>query len=92
MPFKSMGQITPVMPRIMRMLKTLLPMTLPMAMAERPFRAATTLVASSGSDVPPATMVSPIMASLTPSDLATWVAASTNRLLPKIRHAKPNSR
>ena len=54
-----------------------------------PFFAATTLVASSGRDVPPATIVSPITASLTPSCCATKVAESTNRLLPIINPAKP---
>ena len=71
---------------------TLLPMTLPMAMALCPLRAATTLVASSGSDVPPATMVRPITASLTPSSDATAVAPSTKRLLPTMRHAKPSTK
>ena len=62
-----------------------------MAIDERPFKAATTLVASSGREVPPATMVRPIMASLTPSDFATTEADSTNRLLPTIRQTNPNS-
>ena len=91
MPCRSIGQMTPVIPRIIRILNTLEPITLPMAIEERPFIAATTLVASSGSDVPPATMVRPIMASLTPSDLATAEADSTKRLLPTIRQASPNS-
>ena len=65
-PCMFMGEITPVTPKISKMLKTFEPNTLPMAMPLLPLRAATALVASSGSDVPPATMVSPITASLMP--------------------------
>ena len=46
MPLSCIGQITPVVPRISRMLKTLDPSTLPMAIPLLPFFAATTLVAS----------------------------------------------
>lgn len=46
-PWICIGEISPVTPRIMRMLKTLDPNTLPMAIPLSPFRAATTLVASS---------------------------------------------
>ncbi len=60
------GDIKPVKPRIINILKTLEPNTLPMAMPLSPFFAATALVASSGSEVPPATIVSPITASLIP--------------------------
>ena len=55
------------------MLKTFEPITLPMAIADLPLRAATTLVASSGRDVPNATIVRPITASLTPQERATAV-------------------
>ena len=71
MPLICIGQMTAVEPRMARVLNTLLPMTLPMAMAELPFFAATTLVANSGSEVPPATMVRPTMLSLMPSVSAT---------------------
>ena len=89
MPLSCIGQITPVVPRISRMLKTLDPSTLPMAIPLLPFFAATTLVASSGMDVPIATMVSPVTASLTPIILATSVALSTNKLLPKTNITSP---
>lgn len=89
MPFIVIGLMSPVTPKMARMLKTLDPKTLPMAIPLFPFRADTTLVASSGSDVPPATIVSPMTASDTPSCAATCVAPSTKRLLPPIRHAKP---
>ena len=63
MPCNCMGQISPVTPNMPRILNTLDPSTLPMAIPLLPFRAETILVASSGSDVPPATMVSPTTAS-----------------------------
>ena len=56
------GHMSPVVPRMKRILNTLLPITLPIAMPLLPFLAATTLVASSGIEVPPATMVRPITA------------------------------
>ena len=89
MPFISIGQIAAVVPRMASMLNTLLPITLPMAMAELPFFAATTLVANSGSEVPHATIVSPITPWLTPSDAATPEAESTNILLPRMSMARP---
>ena len=91
MPPICIGLMVAVSPRIMRMLNTLLPMTLPMAMAERPLRAATTLVASSGSEVPPATMVRPMTLSLTCSWRATDEAESTKRLAPMTRQARPTT-
>ena len=92
MPWMFMGSTMPVIPIIMRMLNTFEPMTLPMAMAERPLRAATMLVASSGSDVPQATMVRPMTASLTPKALAVVFAPLTNNSLPPTRQTSPNSR
>ena len=73
------------------MFSTLEPSTLPMAMPLLPLRAATTLVASSGSDVPPATMVRPITASLTPNVWATLVAPSTKMFEPTTRQARPST-
>ena len=46
-------------------------------------------VASSGSDVPPATIVRPMMASDTPNCSATVLAPLTNKLLPTIKHPSP---
>jgi hypothetical protein len=51
------------------MLKVLLPTTLPTAMSRSPLMAAMMEVATSGMEVPAATMVRPITRSLTPSDL-----------------------
>lgn len=69
-----MGEIMPVTPKIAKMLNTLEPKTFPIAIPLLPLRAATMLVASSGKEVPPATIVSPITASLTPRYCATAVA------------------
>ena len=66
-------------------------MTLPMAMSLLPFFADTMLVANSGSEVPPATMVRPITASDTPRVEAINEALSTNRFEPKMRHTKPTT-
>ena len=55
-----------MIPKIIRMLNTLLPITLPKAKADCPLRAEITDVASSGNDVPPATIVRPTTKSLTP--------------------------
>ena len=54
-----------------------------------PFRAAVTDVASSGSDVPQATIVRPITASLTPNALAISDAPATKRSPPNISAASP---
>jgi hypothetical protein len=59
----GIGTISAVSPRMANMLNTLEPMILPSASPASPFRAAATLVASSGSDVPTATTVRPITVS-----------------------------
>ena len=89
MPVICMGWMSPVTPRIIRMLNTLDPKTFPIAMPLCPLRAETMLVASSGSEVPPATMVRPMTASLMPSEEANAEALSTKMLLPKMRHTSP---
>ena len=73
------------------MLNVLLPMTLPTAMSRSPLMAAAIEVATSGSEVPAATMVSPITRSLTPSALANVTAASTSHCDPSTRAARPAS-
>ena len=73
-PKSRIGEIKPVIPRMARILKTLEPTTLPMAMPLCPLRADMMEVASSGSDVPPATIVRPMMASDTPNCSATMLA------------------
>ena len=69
----------------------LLPITLPMARPGIPLRAAMMVVASSGRDVPTATTVRPMMASLTPSDEAIPEAPSTNQLPPPTSAPRPTS-
>ena len=54
-------------PRTKRLLKMVLPTILLTAISESPFRTPMTETASSGSEVPTATMVTPIMNSLMPN-------------------------
>ena len=65
------------------------PITLPTAISVSPLKAATTLVTSSGSDVPIATIVSPIRVSSIPNEVAISVAQSTTRSPPKMIPAIP---
>ena len=67
---KAMGVITEPIPRMVRMLKTFDPTTLPTAISSSFLRAATREVTSSGREVPVATMVRPIRVSVTPSIVA----------------------
>lgn len=69
MPEGLRGTMTDVRPSMSIMLNTHEPMTLPNAIDVLPFQAATTLVASSGRDVPAPSMVMPITASETPKRL-----------------------
>ena len=86
---KATGIITADVPTTNKMLKMLLPTILPIAMSAFPLRAATTEVNNSGSDVPSATMVSPINLSLIPNIFASEVAASTVTSLPQIISTRP---
>ena len=76
------GSIADDVPKMSRMLKILEPTTLPTAISLSPFFAATIEVTSSGSDVPKATIVSPIMASLSPKTRAISLAPSTDKSPP----------
>ena len=69
-------------PATQRMLKMLLPIMFPMAMSVFPFLAAVTEVTSSGSDVPNAIIVRPMILSETPQYFAMFVADLTTRSLP----------
>jgi hypothetical protein len=71
------------------MLKVLLPTTLPTAMSRSPFSAAVTEVATSGIEVPMATMVRPITTSLTPSALAKRHRGSHQPSEPPTSSARP---
>ena len=87
-----MGAKRAVQPTIIKVLKMLLPTTLPTAMSALPFRADDTLTVSSGADVPKATMVSPITMEGIWKRLATDAAPSVRQLAPtKIRSNPPIS-
>ena len=81
MPVRCKGVMDALQPNTKNTLNRLLPTTLPMAISGFFFKAATMDVASSGSDVPPATSVSPITDSLTPRLRAMPLAPSTKKLL-----------
>ena len=79
----------PAAPTQPRILKMLLPITLPTAISRSPLIAAEREAATSGNEVPAATMVSPITNSLIPSSRANPVAASTSHREPKMSNANP---
>ena len=74
----DMGWMTAARPTTPRVLKRLEPMTLPSARSSSPLRAAATDEASSGSEVPTATMVRPMIRSLTPKPWAISTAPQTS--------------
>lgn len=83
------GAIKDEIPRITRMFITLEPTTFHTAMSAFPRRAAMIDVASSGILVPIATIVSPIIASDKPNNLAISTAPSTRIFQPIKRTAIP---
>ena len=89
MPVRSNGVMEALHPNTKNTLNKLLPTTLQMAISGFFLKAATMDVASSGSDVQPATKVSPITDSLTPRILAMTLARSTTRLPPAISAPSP---
>ncbi len=89
--FIVIGCINEESPKTNKMLKILEPKAFPTAKSLSPLSAATTLVISSGKDVPMATMVSPISALLMPKDSAISLAESTTSLPPKIIATSPKS-
>ena len=78
-----------LIPKMKKTLKILLPKMFPNAISQFPFAAAIQEVASSGNDVPSATMVRPIIASLTPRHCAILVALLTINSPPKTKHDSP---
>ena len=78
-------------PKTRKMLKTLLPMMLPMAMDELPFRAATMDVASSGSEVATAITVKPKRVSSTARPMDISLAEFTDKTPPPHKHAAPKT-
>ena len=69
----------------------LLPTILPMVISALPFKAADTLTAASGSEVPIATMVRPITSCGIPNFSANRLAPSTNQSAPFTRRTNPNA-
>ena len=76
-PLRCKGVMVALQPNTKKILNRLLPITLPMAISGFFFNAATMEVANSGSEVPPATRVSPMTDSLTPSPRAMPMAPFT---------------
>ena len=87
-----MGATSAVQPTIIRALKVLLPTTLPMEMSALPFRADDTLTASSGAEVPKATMVRPMTMLGMLKRLATDAAPSVRPLAPSRMRMSPPMR
>ena len=83
------GKIVADAPIIRKILKIFEPTTLPTAISLSPFLAAITDVTNSGRDVPHATIVRPISASLRPKNLAISFAPSTDKSPPKTMPASP---
>jgi len=71
------GLIVAVIPKIRKTFSILEPITFPIAISEFFLYAATTDVANSGNEVPIATIVKPIIASLKPKICAIFTAPST---------------
>jgi len=88
-PPMRIGVTVAVVPRIRNMLKMFDPTMFPTAISGSFLRAAATEVASSGSDVPAATMVSPMKPSLIPRVRAMLEAELTKKSPPTIRPASP---
>ena len=86
---KPMGLTVAATPRIIRMLNTLEPTTLPTAISSSFFRAATTEVTSSGRLVPIATMVRPIRFSERPKNAAMVFALFTTQSPPNLTATAP---
>ena len=88
----AMGMMTEARPRIMRILRMLLPTMLPMVMSALPFSAAEMLTAASGALVPMATMVRPMTSWGIWNFRAMPAAPSTNQSAPLTRSTKPTAR
>ena len=76
-------------PRINKMLNRLEPIAFPSARPLSPFLVATMEVTSFGSEVPIATLVSPLKFWLTPKLVAMMHALSTTKSPPKMTAARP---
>ena len=78
-------------PKIKKILKILEPITFPTAISLSPFLAAMIDVTNSGNEVPTATIVNPMIASLSPKNLAISFAPSTDKSPPQTMPAKPRA-
>ena len=85
----AIGATMAVMPTIMRMLKMLLPTTLPIDSSALPSRAESTLTDNSGVEVPKATTVSPMTIDEIRKRLASDEAPSVRKSAPKRIRASP---
>ena len=85
------GLTTNAVPKINKTLKILLPTTYPIAMSDFFLKAATRDVASSGREVPTATIVTPIIRSDIPAIVAIPTAPSTKILPPPTRPQRPRT-
>ena len=87
---KVIGCINELIPRTKVRLKIFDPTIFPSAISQVPFLAATTLVISSGNDVPSATANSEINALEIPKEIAIVMAESTSKLPPKGNNIHPS--
>ena len=71
------GAMSAAIPTTPKVLKTLEPIILPKAISCSPLRAADKLATNSGSDVPIATIVRPMISSLKPHKVASSIAPQT---------------
>ena len=83
------GATSPERPSTPRMLNVLLPITLPTAISRSPRIVAMTEAATSGAEVPAATMVRPITSSETPSERAKAMAAVHEPARPGHEEGEP---
>ena len=81
-PWIRIGVTVAVVPRMKKILNRLLPTIFPTAISGSFFKAAATDVASSGREVPAATIVKPMKLSLMPKALAMFDAEETKRSPP----------
>lgn len=87
----SIGEMAAVAPTIKSELKILLPTTLPTANPDVPLRAETKLTQNSGSEVPKATTVRPIMICGTLRRVAMELAPSVKRSAPQTTATIPRT-
>ena len=86
------GENRAQMPKMKRVLKIFDPTTLPIAISALPENAEAKLTVSSGSEVPTATMVIPMINSLMFNLFAMAEAPLVNQFAPKVISVKPTTR